>query len=123
MNYDKRDMQKLKNEDIIWYIYFLIVIFALLANKYEEDYLVNKNYQDKIKGRKINIVLLIVAFFIYLYFTNEAIEDLRISKMTNTGIRKSEERLITTLTFLAAGTLAIYTELDDNSTDIDLAIF
>ena len=33
------------------------------------------------------------------------------------------ERLITTLVFLVGGALSLYTELDDNAGDVDLAIF
>ena len=34
-----RDLKLLHEEDIIWYIYFFIVLFALIANSFEEKYI------------------------------------------------------------------------------------
>ncbi len=119
-----RDLRLLKEEDIIWYIYFFIVLFALIANSFEEKYIYTKNKQDRQKGRNINIVLLIIAFIIYLYYVIIAIEDMQISQNRDARRQKvALERLITTLVFLIGGALSIYTELDDNAGDVDLAIF
>ncbi len=119
-----RDLKLLKEEDIIWYIYYFIVTFALIANSFEEKYIYtnNKNYRNS--GRKINITLLIIAFIIYFYYTIIAIQDLDLAT-NNTPKRQriATERLITTLVFLVGGALSLYTELDDNAGDVDLAIF
>ena len=119
-----RDLKLLHEEDIIWYIYFFIVLFALIANSFEEKYIYTKNKSDRQQGRNINIVLLITAFIIYLYYVKIAMEDVNISKVKD-GRRQrvALERLITTLVFLVGGALSIYTELDDNAGDVDLAIF
>ncbi len=119
-----RDLKLLHEEDIIWYIYFFIVLFALIANSFEEKYIYTQNKSDRQQGRNINIVLLITAFIIYLYYVKIAMEDVNISKVKD-GRRQrvALERLITTLVFLVGGALSIYTELDDNAGDVDLAIF
>ncbi len=119
-----RDLRLLKEEDIIWYIYFFIVLFALIANAFEEKYIFTKNKQDRQKGRNINITLLIIAFIIYFYYFVIALEDVHIN--SNNSPRRQKvalERLITTLVFLVGGALSLYTELDDNAGDVDLAIF
>ena len=119
-----RDLKLLKEEDIIWYIYYFIVTFALIANSFEEKYINTKNIKDRNNGRYINIILLIIAFIIYLYYTMIAIEDINLNKYSNKKRQKvALERLITTLVFLVGGFLSIYTELDDNAGDVDLAIF
>ncbi len=119
-----RDLKLLKEEDIIWYIYFFIVLFALIANSFEEKYIFTKNKEDRQKGRNINITLLVIAFIIYLYYVVIAIQDINIAKFKDEKRQKvALERLITTLVFLIGGALSIYTELDDNSGDVDLAIF
>ncbi len=119
-----RDLKLLHEEDIIWYIYFFIVLFALIANSFEEKYIYTKNKSDRQKGRNINIVLLIVAFIIYLYYVKIAMEDVNISRVKDERRQRvALERLITTLVFLVGGALSIYTELDDNAGDVDLAIF
>ena len=121
----KRKMQLLTTEDFIWLIYFFIVIFSLIANSFSESYLITKNKKERNAARNINITLLIIAFFIYLYFVLVAIDDINILKPNATGRQRkvAMERLITTLVFLVGGALSIYTELDDNQGDIDLAIF
>ena len=119
-----RDLKLLKEEDIIWYIYFFIVLFALIANSFEEKYIFTKNKEDRQKGRNINITLLVIAFIIYLYYVVIAIQDINIAKFKDEKRQKvALERLITTLVFLIGGALSIYAELDDNSGDVDLAIF
>lgn len=119
-----RDLKLLHEEDIIWYIYFFIVLFALIANSFEEKYIYTKNKSDRQQGRNINIVLLIVAFIIYLYYVKIAMEDVNISIVKDERRQRvALERLITTLVFLVGGALSIYTELDDNAGDVDLAIF
>lgn len=119
-----RNLRLLKEEDIIWYIYYFIVTFALIANSFEEKYVYFKNKKDRQSGRNINIVLLVVAFLIYLYYVSIAIEDVKLSKNKDARRQRvATERLITTLVFLVGGALSIYTELDDNAGDVDLAIF
>ncbi len=124
MNDWARNLKLLKEEDIIWYIYFFIVTFALIANSFEEKYIYTKCKKYQQSGRKINITLLVIAFIIYLYYVCIAIEDVNIaSNKSPKQQRVSMERLITTLVFLIGGALSLYTELDDNSGDVDLAIF
>ena len=119
-----RNWRLLKEEDIIWYIYFFIVTFALIANSFEEKFIKTNNKQYQQAGRKINITLLVIAFIIYLYYVMIAIEDVNINKTRDLKRQRvSMERLITTLVFLVGGVLSIYTELDDNAGDVDLAIF
>lgn len=121
----KRKLDLITTEDFIWLIYFFIIIFSLIANAYEESYLFTNNKKDRDTGRKINITLLVVAFFIYLYFVIVAIQDIDLLRTNNNPRKKriAMERLITTLVFLVGGALSIYAELDDNQGDIDLAIF
>ena len=119
-----RDLKLLKEEDIIWYIYYFIVTFAIIANSFEEKYIYEGNKNDRLSGRKINVVLLIIALLIYIYYVIIAIQDLNLSKSKDANRQRiAMERLITTLVFLVGGALSLYTELDDNAGDVDLAIF
>ena len=119
-----RKLRLLKEEDIIWYIYFFIVTFALFANSFEENYIYTGNKLNRQRGRNINVTLLVIALLIYLYYTYIAMEDMYVENLNTPKKRKvATERLITTLVFLVGGALSLYTELDDNSGDVDLAIF
>ncbi len=126
MNELLRKLKLLRNEDIIWLIYYFIVTFALISNRLEKNYLLNnENVQSRNTSRKINTTLLIIAFFIYLYFTVVAFQDIELLKQNSTKkeVRISYERLITNLIFLAGGIMAIIADFDDNTNDVDLAIF
>ncbi len=125
MNELLRKLKLLRNEDIIWLIYYFIVTFALISNRLEKNYLLNnENVQSRNTSRKINTTLLIIAFFIYLYFTVVAFQDIELLKQNSTKkeVRISYERLITNLIFLAGGIMAIIADFDDNTNDVVLDI-
>ena len=90
----------------------------------EENYIYTGNKNNRQTGRTINVILLIVAFIIYFYYVIIAIQDVEIARTKDENRKRiATERLITTLVFLVGGALSLYTELDDNAGDVDLAIF
>ena len=76
MNDVEKKLKRLKNEDIIWIIYFFIVVFALYSNKLDRDYLLKKDKEAYKREKSINITIFFVAFFIYLYFLLLLTEDI-----------------------------------------------
>jgi len=64
-----RQLKLLKEEDFIWLIYYFIVTFALVANYFERNSILNNNKESLKNAQKITTTILVVAFFIYLYFT------------------------------------------------------
>ncbi|MBE6157100.1 MAG: hypothetical protein E7161_05130 [Firmicutes bacterium] len=119
-----RQLKQLKQEDFIWLIYFFIVIFALVANRFEENFLLTQNKTSQKYGQKITTTILIVAFFIYLYFTLISFDNLEYLKRNsnNKDIKVAFERLIANILFLVAGAIAIYADYDSNSPNIDIGI-
>ena len=120
-----RNLKLLKYEDIIWLIYFFIVIFALVANSLERYDLLNKSKFYEQTAKKINTTLLLIAFFIYLYFVIVSINNLEILKKEaySKKTRVAFERLIATIIFLVGGAYTLYADFDANTTDVDLTIF
>lgn len=120
-----RQLKQLKEEDFIWLIYFFIVIFALIANRFEENYLLTKNTYSKKKTQKITTTILMTAFFIYLYFTLISFDNLEYLKRNSTKkeVKVAFERLIANILFLVGGAFAIYADYDSNTTNIDIAGF
>jgi len=119
-----RQLKQLKEEDYIWLIYFFIVIFALVANNFERNFLITKNKFSQNSAQKITTTILVVAFFIYLYFTLIAFDNLEFLKRngTNKEVRVAFERLIANILFLVAGAVAIYADYDSNSSDVSIGI-
>lgn len=124
MNKFNRQLKQLREEDFIWLIYFFIVIFALVANRFEENFLLTQNKSSQKNAQKITTTILIVAFFIYLYFTLIAFDNLEYLKQNgnNKDVKVAFERLIANILFLVAGAIAIYADFDSNTSSIDIGI-
>ena len=120
-----RKLKLLNEEDFIWLIYFFIITFALISNHNERNYLFTNNEKSINNARKINTIILIVAFFIYLYFTLVSFNNLEILKRNSNKkeVKVAFERLIANILFLIGGAFAIYADYDSNTTNADIAIF
>lgn len=125
MNDVMRKLRLLKEEDFIWLIYFFIITYALISNKFEKDFLINKNRASLNTAQHINTTVLIIAFFIYLYFVIVTIEnfDLLKQKGSNKEVRVAMETLIANILFLVAGAISLYANYDSSTTRTDIAIF
>lgn len=118
-----KQLNLLEKEDIVWIIYLFIVVFALYTNKLEKEYLFDKNKVKQKLASKINTTILIVAFFIYLYLASVSLNNCKRNYKNNIDKRVSIERLVVSLTFLIGGALAIIADYDNNTNNLDIAIF
>ena len=106
-------LEKLKEtaiEDIIWIIYLFIIGANLYANYLERDYIKNHNIQSRDLFRNINMYVLIIAFFIYLYFVYQSYESVK-NLQENASDKKvflTNLTLISAILFLIAGALNIF---------------
>ena len=64
-----KTLQEIKVEDWIWIIYLFLSIFALIANFFERDYLLNGSKTSKKAFKTINIAIFVIVFFIYVYLS------------------------------------------------------
>ena len=112
-------LQRLKEEDFIWIIYFFIVIAALYSDEEERKYYLNKDVKAYKKVKTINITVLTIAFFIYLYFVLINTQDLTNwqNNLNNKKYTENLARLIAAILFLVGG--AIYVVLEITSNDLD----
>lgn len=118
-----KQLNLLEKEDIVWIIYLFIVVFALYTNRLEKEYLFDKNKVKQKLASKINTTILVVAFFIYLYLASVALNNCKRNYKNNIDKRVSIERLVVSLTFLIGGALAIIADYDNNTNNLDIAIF
>jgi len=125
MNDFFRKLNLLKQEDFIWLIYFFIITFAIISNKFERNFVITNNQKSLNNAKKINTTILIVAFFIYLYFVIVTIDNFDILRKNSTKkeVKVAFERLIANILFLVAGALALYADYDSNTIGTDIAIF
>ena len=57
-------LQRVREENFIWVVYFFIIIAALLSNAYEKYFLETGDYRKEKIFRTLNITIFCVAFFI-----------------------------------------------------------
>ncbi len=115
-------LKRLKDEDLIWLIYFFIVIGALMSNNYERNYLLTGNSSQQKKFKVLNITIFSVAFFIYLYFVLINYEDIATLKKeaTRKEVLNVHIGLISALLFLVGGALALIGEINRGGPDEDI---
>lgn len=124
MNDISRKLKQLKNEDIIWIIYFFIVVFALYSNKLDRDYLLNHDNSAYKSEKYINIGIFFVTFFIYLYFVLLLTEDLSNMErnFNNDNYRSTFIQLIAALLFLIGGSIYLINEIVRKDDDLDVGL-
>ena len=108
-------LKRLKNEDFIWIIYFFIAAFAIFSNNLEREYVLNNSNVAYKKSKTINIILFLVAFFIYLYFVLLFTQDLNNMEknFNNEKYRNTFLQLIAALLFLIGGTIYLFEAISE----------
>ena len=124
MNDVEKKLKRLKSEDIIWIIYFFIVVFALYSNKLDRDYLLKKDKDAYKREKSINITIFFISFFIYLYFLLLLTEDLgnMEKNFDDPNYRSTFIQLIAAILFLIGGAIYLINEITRKDDDLDVGL-
>lgn len=117
-------LQRLSEENLVWVVYFFIIIAALLSNAYEKYFLETGDLRKQKIFRTLNITIFCVAFFIYLYFviiSYENVQELR-DNSTKKEVLSAHVTLIASILFLVAGGLALWSEINRENPDTDIGV-
>ncbi len=117
-------LQRLSEENLVWVVYFFIIIAALLSNAYEKYFLETGDLRKQKIFRTLNITIFCVAFFIYLYFviiSYENVQELR-DNSTKKEVLSAHVTLIASILFLVAGGLALWSEINREDPDTDIGV-
>lgn len=119
-----KDLEKIKLEDYIWYIYLFIIAFNLYSNYLEKQYITRGDTQARDKFRLINNIVLSVILVIYLIFLYAAFKDIADLKHNDSAMRKRLTTLavIAALLFVIAGAITLYVSLKKPALDDEIAI-
>ena len=98
------NLKELEIEDFIWIISLFSACFALVSNKLEKDYLYTHNLSKEKEYKTINITLLVISFFIYLYFMM-----LNYKRIKNSTHQSFKQMRINNANFLAATLIVLAT--------------
>ena len=124
MNDVEKKLKRLKSEDIIWIIYFFIVVFALYSNKLDRDYLLKKDKDAYKREKSINITIFFIAFFIYLYFLlllTEYLGNME-KNFDDPNYRSTFIQLIAAILFLIGGAIYLINEITRKDDDLDVGL-
>ncbi len=101
-------------DDLVWYIYIFISVAALYSNKLEKEYTLTHDKKKLTEFHSVNLVVLTIAFFIYIYFIFISFKRYNSNKNRDTLINA-----ITSILFLTAGGISLYLELKSTDSEIN----
>lgn len=123
MNELEEKLQQLKIEDLIWFIYIIIIFASWYANYLERKYFVFNDLISKEKYRKIMIYIFLVLIVVYFNFLKSSIEDLK--KINNEDSLKKKKltviSFIGSLLIFISGLIFLYIAIKDEDLDVELA--
>ena len=116
-------IKEIETENFVWVIYLFIIGLSFLANKFEKDYYINGNIDDKEKYRIINIFIFSVVLVIYIYFFKENIKS--VNKLNcNDSYEKimfNKLNLLATFLIVIAGIIYLYIAIKDKNLETEIA--
>lgn len=116
-------IKEIETENFVWIIYLFIIGLSFLANKFEKDYYINGNIDDKEKYRIINIFIFSVVLVIYIYFFKENIKS--VNKLNcNDSYEKimfNKLNLLATSLIVIAGIIYLYIVIKDKNLETEIA--
>ena len=112
-------LKQIKEENIVIFIYFIILFTYLYANNIETNYIKYGNEEDKEKYRLLLYIIFGISFIISLYYTIENFKDLKKYDTKETYKLKQLSAIANTLIVLAT---AIYLYIIYKDKDINLEI-
>lgn len=118
-----KTLHELDIEDLIWVIYIFISALAIYSNYLERIYVTKHDVLAKKKYKTINISILSIGFFIYLYFLILAYQKYKEkdNRATLKGILIKDARLIASILLIISAIITLLSEImSDDDTDIDL---
>lgn len=123
MNEKEEILKKIKTENYVWIIYFILIGLCLYGNTFEKNYVLYNDQKSKETYRKITIFIFAVALIIYLYFFFDNYKDVKNLKPTDSKREKdlNELSLLGSTLILIAGLIFIYIAIVDTELDVELA--
>ena len=123
MNEKEEILKKIKTENYVWIIYFILIFLCLCGNTFEKNYVLYNDQKSKETYRKITIFIFAVALIIYLYFFFDNYKDVKNLKPTDSKRKKdlNELSLLGSTLILIAGLIFIYIAIVDTELDVELA--
>ena len=118
-------LQEITIEDYIWFIYLFLVIFALISNHYEKEFITTNDKKSEKTFHTINTTIFTITFFIYLYFVYLNYHHLKSlnSNSSKKQILLANASFIAAIFFLIAGIISLLVSIFNDNDDLLLNLF
>lgn len=114
-------LHEIEEENLIIFIYFILLFVYLYANKIEMDYLKNRNDEDKENYRLLLYVVFGISFLITLYYCIVSINDLKFLEDIDVYKLKQFSALANVLILIATG-IYLYIIYKDKNIDLEVSL-
>ena len=99
-------VKTLSVENLVWIIYAIFAIAGIHANNLEIEYIKNRSQKNKRKYKLINIIILLIAIIINIYFLN-----IIYNRYKNSKNKTNFLTLLASLMIFIAGLTLLYVEI------------
>ena len=117
---NKSNIEKIESlnlDDFIWYIYIFIAVAALYPNYIGKEYYRTGNKKNFTEFHNINLVVLTIAFLVYVYFIFTNFKNYHKKKSINGMLG-----IISSILFLVGGGILLLVELYNARGDDEIAL-
>jgi len=120
MNIDYERLKEIKINDIIFVVYIVISIAAIICNNIEEDNIKNNKESTKVITG-IRSAIIIVGILIYLYFVYTSYKNFKNpdKNLSNKDKKANNYALLSSILFLIASIIVFYVNLLNTNEEID----
>ena len=120
MNIDYERLKEIKINDIIFVVYIVISIAAIICNNIEEDNIKNNKESTKVITG-IRTAIIIVGILIYLYFVYTSYKNFKNpdKNLSNKDKKANNYALLSSILFLIASIIVFYVNLLNTNEEID----
>lgn len=113
-------IQDIKEENIIIYIYFVLLFIYLYANRVELNYLQYQNDEDKHLYQLLLYVVFGTTFIISLYYTIESINELR-NPVASDVLRLEKLSVLANILIVVAAAIYLYIIYKDEDINLEVS--
>lgn len=113
-------LKEIEIENLIIYIYYILLTIYLYANKIETKYLYTQNISDRENYKILLYIVFGISFIITLYYTISSLKELE--QVNDTKIQKLKElSTLASLLILISSAIILYLIYKDENIDIEIS--
>ena len=114
-------LKQIKIENFIFIIYFGIILLSLYTNKIEKKYLIYRDENDKVKYRRLLILIFVIAVIVYAYYFYDSYKSVNEVSQNSEVNRFNRLSFIASTLVLISGLIFLYIAYSDKDLNVELA--